>query len=424
MTIEGDRSYRALFTIPDLRKVVFSMQFARVAQAMTSVALVLFTLQKYNSPALTGIVTALSILPGLLISPLAGALLDRHGRVRLIRLDYVVAMVTMLLIAGLSIAGALTPELLIVISVISSLTGPFSQTGMRSLFPLMVPEHLWERINAVDSNGYLIATIFGPPLAAAMFAIFGGDAAILAIAVPYGVAAALTIGVREPNVFAATSGRLLRDAWDGLRYAWSNLTIRGLIFSISALNVGWGVTTIVIPLMVIDRLALPEWVVGIVYALSGVAGMISVFVFGRVDSRGREWRMLVYPMLPMAPVTALLLLAGSPAAVAAPLAGLAVMITSQFLLGLLGGPMDIALFTMRQRRTDPAWIGRAFAVSMALNFIGFPIGAAIAGTLAAVSLELAIGAAVVAAVLGVVFAIFLVPRNEPDELPVAEVSRP
>ena len=54
MTFEGDRSYRALFTIPDLRKVMFSMQFARVAQAMTSVALVLFTLQKYNSPALTG----------------------------------------------------------------------------------------------------------------------------------------------------------------------------------------------------------------------------------------------------------------------------------------------------------------------------------------------------------------------------------
>jgi hypothetical protein len=100
------------------------------------------------------------------------------------------------------------------------------------------------------------------------------------------------------------------------------------------------------------------------------------------------------------------------------------MVASQFLLGLLGGPMDIALFTMRQRRTDPAWIGRAFAVSMALNFVGFPIGAALAGTLAAVSLELAIGAAVVATVLAVVFAIFLVPRNESVEVPVAEVSRP
>jgi hypothetical protein len=103
---------------------------------------------------------------------------------------------------------------------------------------------------------------------------------------------------------------------------------------------------------------------------------------------------------------------------------LAVMVASQFLLGLLGGPMDIALFTMRQRRTDPAWIGRAFAVSMALNFIGFPIGAALAGTLAAVSLELAIGAAVVATVIGVVFAILLVPRNEAAEVSTAEVSRP
>jgi MFS family permease len=424
VTIEADRSYRALFTIPELRKVVFSMQFARVAQAMTSVALVLFTLQKFNSPALTGIVTALSILPGLLISPLAGALLDRHGRVRLIRLDYIVAMATMMLIAGLSIAGLLTPELLIIIAVVSSLTGPFSQTGMRSLFPLMVPEHLWERINAVDSNGYLIASIFGPPLAAAMFAFLGGEAAFLAIAVPYGVAALLTIGVREPRVAVASSGHLLRDAWEGLRYAWSNRTIRGLIFSISALNVGWGVTTIVIPLLVINRLALPEWIVGIVYALAGVAGVVSVFVFGRVDSRGREWQMLVYPMVPFAPLTALLLLAGSPYAVAAPLAGLAVLCASQFVLGLLGGPMDIALFTIRQRRTDPAWIGRAFAVSMALNFVGFPIGAALAGTLATFSLELAIGAAVVASVVGVVFAILLVPRGEPMEVPSAEVSRP
>ena len=424
MTLEGDRSYRALFTIPDLRKVVSSMLFARLAQSMTSIVLVLFTLDKFDSPALAGIVTAAAILPGLAISPLAGALLDRHGRIRLIRLDYLVAMATMLLVGGLSIAGQLTPALLIAIAVVSSLTGPFSQTGMRSLFPLMVPEHLWERINAVDSNGYVIATIFGPPLAAAMFAFFGGDAAILAIAIPYAVAALLTLGVREPRVDTASSGHLLRDAWDGLRYAWANRTIRGLIFSISALNVGWGVTTIVIPLLVIDRLGLPEWVIGMVYALSGVASMVSVFMFGRVDSRGREWQMLVYPMLPCAPLTALLLLAGSPLAVAVPLAGLAVMGISQFLLGLLGGPMDIALFTIRQRRTDPAWIGRAFAVSMALNFVGFPIGAALAGTLADISLELAILAAVGASVVAVVFAVLFVPREEAVALPSVEVSQP
>ena len=52
--------------------------------------------------------------------------------------------------------------------------------------------------------------------------------------------------------------------------------------------------------------------------------------------------------------------------------------------GLLNGPMDVAMFTLRQRQTDPAWMGRAFAVSMSLNFLGYPVGAAIGGVLVVV----------------------------------------
>jgi hypothetical protein len=39
------------------------------------------------------------------------------------------------------------------------------------------------------------------------------------------------------------------------------------------------------------------------------------------------------------------------------------------------------MFSLRQRATEPRWFGRAFAVSMNLNFSGFPIGSAIAGQL-------------------------------------------
>jgi hypothetical protein len=78
--------------------------------------------------------------------------------------------------------------------------------------------------------------------------------------------------------------------------------------------------------------------------------------------------------------------------------------------------MDIALFTIRQRRTDPAWTGRAFAVSMAMNFVGFPIGAAIAGALAEQSLTTAIVPAIVASVLGLAFAVTLVPRTDPADV--------
>jgi hypothetical protein len=80
--------------------------------------------------------------------------------------------------------------------------------------------------------------------------------------------------------------------------------------------------------------------------------------------------------------------------------------------GLLNGPMDIGLFTIRQRRTDPAWMGRAFAVSMAFNFSGYPIGAALAGAIAVVSIDAAIIVGAAASVLAGLVAAVMIPRRE------------
>ena len=124
-----DRSYRALFRVPTLGRVILSMQVARTAQSMLSVAIVLFTLAAYDSPGLAGVVTFALIFPGLLLSPIAGALLDRHGRVRLIVVDYAVALVSLVLIGGLALAGFLPAWLLIAIALISSVTGIFSHTA-------------------------------------------------------------------------------------------------------------------------------------------------------------------------------------------------------------------------------------------------------------------------------------------------------
>jgi MFS family permease len=411
----SEPSYRALLGVPWLPRILTSMILARIAQSMVSVALVLFTLTEYQSPSLAGAVTLASILPGLLVSPIAGALLDRHGRMRLIRLDYAVAMVAMALIAVLSIAGVLEPWLLLLIAIVSSLTSILSVTGIRSLFPIIVPKPLWERANAIDSNGYVVATIIGPPLAASLVAIVGGQIALLVTAVGFGAAALALTGVPDPAASVVTTGRILRDAADGVRYAWANRTIRGLAFSISSLNIGGGITTIVVPLLVIDRLGYSEALVGVVFALSGIAGMVTALLFGRVDTRRREWRLLVAPMIGIAPAVALLLV---PAAVDGldPAVGLLFLALWALISGALNGPMDIALFTIRQRRTDPAWTGRAFAVSMAMNFVGFPIGAAIAGALAEQSLTTAIVPAIVASVLGLAFAVTLVPRTDPADV--------
>jgi predicted MFS family arabinose efflux permease len=90
-------------------------------------------------------------------------------------------------------------------------------------------------------------------------------------------------------------------------------------------------------------------------------------------------------------------------------------------LGLATGPLDIALFTVRQRRTDPAWFGRAFAVSMSVNAAGVPIGSGLAGPLVVWSLDGALWAAVMVTLVSAVLLWMLVPARD-DGAAVAAVS--
>jgi MFS family permease len=413
MSQPADRSYRALLRVPTMGRVLISMQVARIAQSMVAVALVLFALDRYDSPAFAGLVTFASVFPGLLISPIAGALLDRHGRIRLVVLDNLVALVAMVVMGLLALVDLLPGPLLVLIAVLGSLTSILTHVGLRSLFPILVPEHLWERVNAVDSNGYVVASILGPPLAAVLVAVLGGPIALIAIGLAFGIAAIALISVPEPPSPTASTGRVLADAVAGVRYTWHNRTLRGLGFAVTLSNLAHGMATIVVPVIVLQRFGLSEVVVGLVFAVSGIAGMVSALAFGRMDTRGREWSMLVWPMAALVPVLGLLLVAAGQEVVAV---GLAVLFLEMALVGILIGPMDIALFTVRQRRTDPAWMGRAFAVSMAFNYVGVPVGAIVAGLLADGSLEVAIVVlGVGGSALAALAAAFLVPRTDPAE---------
>ena len=419
MTARTDRSYAALLRLPSLGRVIASMIVSRIAQSMVGVAMVLFTLREYGSPALAGVVTLAYVLPGLLVSPIAGALLDRHGRIRLVIIDYCVAAAALALIGGLALGDALPPWLLIVIAAVASLTSILSTTGLRSLFPILVPKHLWERVNAIDSNGYVFATILGPPIAAGLVAFAGGPFTLFVIAALLLLATIPLFGVRDPGEGAANGGPLLRDAWAGLVYVWRNPTLRGLAVAISLVNLAGGVGSIGIPLLVLTQLGLGETAVGLAFAISGLTGMVSAIAFGRFDTRNREWPMLVIPIALVAPTIAILLPvaaagpAGTPTAMD-PLAGFLLIVLSQAIFGVLNGPLDVALFTVRQRRTDPAIMGRAFAVSMAANFVGYPVGSAVAGGLASASLVLVIWVGIAACLLAAAAAALLVPARVPS----------
>ncbi len=137
--------YKALRVVPGIFQLLGSSVLARTASRTYVILLVLFVLARYNSPTMSGLVVLASQIPGLLASPIAGALLDRRGRLTLIRLDFFTASTAIALITILDAVHLLPVWALYVIVVMSSLTQPLSATGTRSLFPLIVPRPLWDR---------------------------------------------------------------------------------------------------------------------------------------------------------------------------------------------------------------------------------------------------------------------------------------
>ena len=388
--------------VPGFARMYSSLVLGRMAGSMGSVAMVLFVLQRYHSPELAGATAFCASLPGILVSPVAGALLDRYGRARLIIFDYVVAAATLGAIGVLSAVHTLAPPVLLSIVVLSSVTGPLSWAGTRSLFPIMAPRHLWERANGLDSSGNVIATLMASPLAGVLVGLLGGDWALVVAGAVFLAAAVALVGLRDPSVMGAQTGTVLQDAWLGLLYTVRNPTLRGLALTLSSYNVGNGVLVIAVPVLVLSRLHGGPATVGILWGVMGAVGMVSALLTGRVSSLGRERQMMLVAILIGAAGMAILPFAGNVLAVGVAIA----------LLGLSTGPFDVGLFTLRQRRTDPAWFGRAFAISMSLNSLGNPIGSAVAGPLIGRSLDVALWCAVAICLVAGLLPMLAIPGRD------------
>ncbi|MGZ3583878.1 MAG: MFS transporter [Ktedonobacterales bacterium] len=405
MTMETNLplSYRSLFGVTGFARLASGAFLARTGSQMWQITLVLFTLQTYHSPELTGIAVFWSIVPGLLVSPIAGALLDRHGRARMIILDYAVACASMALLVLLGSRGLLPFPALVAIAAFSSLTGPLSASGTRSLFPMVVPSTLWDRANAVDSGSMALSSVAGPALAGVLVARIGGYQTFLVSAIFFGLAAVIISGVAEPKLASdRMAAPLLRSALEGFLYTIRHRTLRGVMYTFWLANMMGGILTIALPVMVLQSFHAGTDAAGGLWAISGVATVIAGFFIGRRSTVGRERQTVAVGMVCLAAGMAVMII---PQSVPALIAG---MVVSS--IGF--GAIDIGLFALRQRRLDPAWFGRALAVSMSLNFAATPVGSIIAGPLVAYSIPLALTLATLAALLGAPVVLLTVPRDD------------
>jgi predicted MFS family arabinose efflux permease len=167
------------------------------------------------------------------------------------------------------------------------------------------------------------------------------------------------------------------------------------------INVAFGIVTVGMPVMLLSHFHVGADNVGLMYAVMGVAGLIAGALAGRMNSEDREvWFLVVGCVVTVISMLALLFAAGVGG-------GLVVVAIGMALFGIGNGPYDIGMFSLRQRVIAPAWMGRAFAVSMCLNYIGAPIGSVLAGPIVERSLPAAFAIAVVAVSVATVLAVVM-----------------
>ncbi len=338
---------------------------------MFNVLLVLFVLDEYHSPALSGIVLLCSQVPGIVCSPFAGALLDRGAKTKLMGLDYVVGAVSIAMIAFLALLHSLPIYGLLLIIGFGSLTQPLSRVGGKSLYPAIVPRSHWDHANAVDSGGFVMANVLGPAVAGLTVALMGARWAIVIPALFMVLAAALVLRVEVPPSQLDRSSTLTADALGAVRYVWGNRILRMLAGTMSVFNFGQGALAVAVPYLVLHRLHGGSTSVGLMLAIMGMAGFVAGIVTGRFGTEGREKTVLAGSCF--ATALALCVISVSHVDIVAAI-GLAIA-------GFANGPLTVAMFGLRQRATDPRWFGRAFAVSMNMNYAGVPIGSAIIGAI-------------------------------------------
>jgi MFS family permease len=397
-------SYRDLLTVADLPALLTATFLSRLADRMLSLAIVLYALTRFASPALAGWLTFAAVTPGLIISPLAGALLDRIGSAWAVTVDMAASATLILVLVAMDQSDRANAGTLLVLMGLFSLTSPLSAAGVRTLLPRLVPTDALDRANALDTAIHAVADVLGPALAGLLAGVIGPALTLTIIAVAYGAAAVSVARVHRVPDASLSQGSLLRETVEGIRLVVNHATLRGLAVSYALYQMTWGVLVIVVPVLAAHSLAIGarDVATGLLWAAAGVAGGVGALAAGRYRTTGRERRVMAVGMFATAvgawPVAATF--------------GLPGLVVGLMIAGIAAGPIDVGLLTLRQRRTDPAQLGRVLAISMSLNLSGFPIGSAFAGMLITRSLPGTLAIAGFASALAVI-TVRLVPNGNP-----------
>src|SRR3954462_16005410 len=395
MTEVRASGFQHLAREPDYLRFVGAATFSRVADEMFSVGVVLHVLERTGSAALAGALVAAITLPSLFTAPVLGAWLDLHGRRKaLMMLDQGVAAVAIVAIA--LFAGKAPDALVVGIAFAAGLMWPLSFGGYTSLIPVIVPEGLLSRANAIEASSFNFALIAGPLLAGAIAALAGPEATVLTEAGLTALTLLLLVGFDRldsgPTRAAASLMQVVRD---GLRALVAVPQLLGTTVSGSLNLIGAGFLTVAFPFFCVEHLGVERNASGALWAAFAVGSTIGALALVRLQRRFAPHRIVVVSLVAFG-----VLMLPWPLASSLPVALVLVAVAA-----LADGPGLAATFAVRQDWAPRDLQGQIFTTAAGVKVGAFALGAAVAGPLvtgigSAATLLAAAGTSLVGAAAG------------------------
>ncbi len=367
----------------DFTLVAIGQLISLFGNAILRFALALYVLDATGSAAVFGTVTAIAVIPTILLSPFGGILSDRVNRRNImVSLDFATAALALGLGLLLSEENAVTliTAALLLLSVIQACYTP----SVNSSVPLLQAEGNLVKANAVVSQVSMLANLIGPVLGGVLYGFFGAMPIILVSGVCFFLSAVLELFIHIPFQPLDAKTGILQIVKDDLRESIRfmtreqpdilRITLMIAVYSLFVVST----ITVGLPYMIRTVLGLSSQLYGAaegLMAAAGIAGGIaSGFLAGRLKTSRLYW-LLVLSGAALVPVGAAFLLG------CGPMTCYIVITICIMAMQLLIALFSIFMLSLAQGRTPSHLLGKMTAYIMTLTMCAQPVGQALYGVL-------------------------------------------
>lgn len=354
-----------------------------VSNGVVTIAIPWLVLQRTGSVTAAGLIAAMSALPGIIASPLAGWAVDHFGRRIVSIVSDVLSAISVAAIPLMAMVTDLNLAIILALAMLGAVFDPAGYTARRSLIPDVADASGMGiiRLNGLHEGIFGIGWIVGPLAGSLLIAALGDTAAFW---VPFAlfVIAAILIGflrVSDAGQVAKAereeAGIESLTAWQnaslGARLVWRDRTLRAVTIAVMILAAIYLPTEAVLLPAYFAELESPESL-GFILAALAAGSVIGSFSYGWLNQRASR-RSIFFLALTGTALTYV------PMALLPPIG---VFVTFAFLTGLAWGPMQPLLTTIVQARIEPDAQGRVFGVQTATFYVAPPAAMFLAGVLA------------------------------------------